>query len=58
MEEALEAVAVGDGLENIHHEHVVVCGDGGALKEGRHLELAGSNLVVAGQHGDADLEKR
>ena len=35
-----------DLTHQIHHDHVVIGGDGGFLKEGRHFELRGRDLVT------------
>ena len=55
VEEADEAVAFGDGAQHLHHEHLVIGGDVGALEDGGELVLVGGDLVVAGFDGHAEL---
>jgi hypothetical protein len=51
----MESVALGDLLEHLHREHVVVRRDGHLLEDRRELELARRDLVVARLDRDAEL---
>ena len=54
VEEHPEVVALCHALQQVHEEQVVVVGQVGLLKYGRHLELVRRHLVVAG--GDRDAQ--
>jgi hypothetical protein len=57
VDEAGEAVLVGDALEGVHHQMLVVGGHVGALEDGRDFELAGGDLVVPCLGRDPELEQ-
>ena len=55
VQEALEAVLLGDVAERVHHQHVVVGREVQLLELRRELELGRSDLVVTGLRRDAEL---
>ncbi len=57
MEEAGEAILFGDPAQGGHDHVLVVGGDVGVLVDRSEFVLAGGHFVVAGLHGDAQLEE-
>ena len=57
VQQAAQAVPVGDALHRLHDEHVVVGGEVGVLEDRRDLVLARGDLVVPRLDRHAELEQ-
>ena len=55
MEQASEAVFIGDAAEGLHGEHLVIVGEVGAFEDGGDFILGGGHFVMARFDGNAEL---
>ena len=58
MEQDHKTVLSCQARHNVHYHLVMIVGEVGFLKDGSHLKLVGSNFVMPGFQGDAQLISR